>query len=357
MTTQMKDIKELENDLTNKIHHSKSLSLIKKSVDDFGINIKTLSEKVFSKPTKKSRKWLMEILSKDSTKSIGWIHIVRILNKSNKIDQDIVFNELSKTEEEKLNSSDLQSKLIKLLSKNYNDQRLTKLLIHSDYEQIKDITYMLEDIKEKKDLEFLPKKPKNLNQIHKVCERMSIKLSCNDYDLEQREDILALDGVDIENDMTIRVPRTHYDLIDLGEDLSFCIGNGFYSREVKRQACSIVSIYKKSKPLYGVQFNRYSIKQAYGFDNESIPNEVLLKIQNALISAPEVPKDFIAISDSTWIQGYKYNNKDLYLLLNHQIYVYFDVEQDVYEELIQSDRKGTYVNKIIKSNYKYEKIT
>lgn len=340
----------------NSLYHKKSLSLIENSIDEYGLNVKTLSEKTFNNPTKKSRKWLTSIFQ--GQKDIGWVYIMKVLCKSKKIEQDLIFSELN---ESHLNLGKSSSKLtvnfVSLLLKYYNEKRVVKLLLTSDYDHNSDIIYMIKEIENKIDISFLPKKPKSLEEIHKCCERMIKKLKYDNYSLNQREDILLLDNEQINDNLIIKVPKTHYDLVDLGEDLSFCIGNGYYSKEVKEGNCSIVSIYKDTKAVYGIQFNRYSIKQAYGFDNELIPNEILVSIQNKLISRPELPNDFIAISDSKWINGYKYNDKDLYLLLNGKIYVYYDVEQYVYEELISSTRKGAYVNSIIKANYEYQKIS
>lgn len=350
------NIDNIINDVSNEIHHKKSLKILKSSIDDYGVNIKTLSEKVFLNPTKKSRKWLMSIFENEN--SIGWIHIVRLLCKSAKINQDIVFRYLNDIDLKKENHSDkLSLNLLQLLKKEYNENRVVKLILESDYSHNSDISYMLKELRTKVDINFLPNKPKNLDDIHSSCVDIFQKLKTDNYSLEQREDILALDNTVIKNDLTIRVPKSHYDLVFLGEELNFCIGNGYYSREVKEKRCSVVSIYKNNKPIYGVQFNRYSIKQAYGFDNQIIPSKILVDIQNALISAPEVPHDFIAISDSKWINGYKYNDKDLYLLLNGHIYIYYDVEQDIYEQLILSERKGAFVNRIIKGTYEYKKLS
>lgn len=350
-------IQYFENNLIYNEFHKKSINLIKKSFDEYGLNISTLSQMVFDKPTKKSRKFLISILEKKLC--IGWIYIFKVLSKSAKINQDLIFSEMQNINLEKNFHSDLLTvSFLKSLKKTYNDKRLLKLILSSNFEHNNDIQFMLKKINSEIDKDFLPKKPSNFNDIHKSCERMVLKLSSKNFDLNQRDDIVALDNKEINNNLYIRVPKTHYDLIDLGEDLNFCIGNGYYSEEVRQGNCSIVSIYDtKNKPVYGIQFNRYSIKQAYGFDNEIIPNHILVDIQNALISRPEVPNDFIAISDSTWIQGFKYDDKDLYLLLNGKIYIYFDVERSDYEELIHSERKGSFVNQIIKKNYKYEKVS
>ena len=187
------------------------------------------------------------------------------------------------------------------------------------------------------------------------------KVGQTDFCLNQREDILLYDGKKLDGtDYVIRVPKTHYDLIDLGEDLSFCIGNGTYSHGVRDGEYSIVGIFDKKGAVYGIQFSRYRILEAQGFGNlwENKPDaNVLLKLRNTLTEAPKMPDDFLPITDSSWIHGYRYDNKDLYLLLGDNIvYQYFGVEEEVYEELLNHEVKGRFVNQVIKRNYSCERI-
>lgn len=334
----------------------KSVNIVLNAIHEkYGFETNKICEQIFSKPTKKLRKLTNQIFSSENP-DISVLNLIKILSINIKVNNDIIVKYYSPSVYRSKGINRLTIDFVKKIKKLYGDDRTTKLLLNDNFSSLGDIIYMINDIESKRELDFLPKKPKSLKEIHDSLSRMYLKLEIPDYNLEQREDILILDNKKIDDNMIIRVPKTHYDLIDLGEDLSFCIGNGDYSREVKEGRCSIVSIYKDNKPLYGIQFTRYAINQAYGFDNEEIPNSILLKLQDALISEPKVPKDFIAIEDSNWINGFKYNNKDLYIMMNNQIYVYFDVEESVYEELIYSERKGTFVNQIIKPNYAYEKI-
>lgn len=104
-----------------------------------------------------------------------------------------------------------------------------------------------------KDLGFLPKKPKSLKDLHDSAQRFMSKLGQTDFSLNQREDVLLYDNKKISGtDYIIRVPKTHYDLIDLGEALRFCIGNGSYSNDVRDGKCSIVGIFDKKGPVYPI---------------------------------------------------------------------------------------------------------
>jgi hypothetical protein len=254
----------------------------------------------------------------------------------------------------------LRLKDITLLRRFMNDKRLLKLLWTTEIEQLMDTRDMMHRIHDAHPtLSYLPKKIKSIHQMHELCVRTLPKIHQSDFDLEQRPDILQLDNKIIKNDLVIRVPKRHFDLVDLGESLSFCIGNGTYSRKVKDKQCSIVAVFDKDKPLYGVQFTRYRILCAEGFGNQrdfAPPKDVLQQLQQLLTKAPELPSDFLPITDSGWVHGYRYNDEknDLYLLLKESVYVYANVPRETYEALLEDDRKGTFVNREIKPHYECE---
>ena len=356
MSTIIEQESELRDYLEEQNFDNKSTKLVLDSIDEkYGLDITVLTNKIFKNPTKKLRKFTMSLFSV-SNPDINVLNLIKILSFHLDLNVDLILNHCKAVDRSR-ESRFLTVGFTKELLKIYPEERVIQLVLKDQLRDLNDIIYMFKKIKEERELNFLPSKPSNFKDIHDSLTRMSLKLESKDFNLEQRDDILKLDNTKINNGLIIRVPKTHYDLVDLGEDLNFCIGNGMYSEEVKNGRCSIVSIYnEKQKPVYGVQFNRYAISQAYGLDNKRLPDNILLDLQKALISEPVVPSDFISISDSKWINGFKYNDKDLYIMMNHIIYVYFDVEKEVYEELITSTRKGTYVNQIIKSNYKFQKI-
>ena len=272
-------------------------------------------------------------------------------------------NSVNLTEKTQLiRTSRLTHKSIDLLRGRYSDSRIAKIIFSPALEFLTDTVNMLEAIKRHgKDLGFLPKKPKSLKDLHDSAQRFMSKLGQTDFSLNQREDVLLYDNKKISGtDYIIRVPKTHYDLIDLGEALSFCIGNGSYSNDVRDGNCSIVGIFDKKGPVYGIQFSRYRILEAQGFGNlprnKPDPN-VLMKIRDIFTDVPKMPSDFLPITDSSWIHGYKYDNEDLYLLLGDNIvYQYFGVEEHVYEELLNHEVKGRFVNQVIKRDYSCERI-
>lgn len=271
--------------------------------------------------------------------------VIQLLNTSTKIKTHI--------------DNKLLSKNLKLLLKHYNLKRVSGLLWGHHTNLLKDTVNMMESIfKEHPTLNFLPKKPKTILDIHDSCVRALPKINIANFDLEQREDILLLDKKKLNDELFIRVPKTHFDLVDLGEDLNFCIGNGTYSRNVKNKKSSIVGIFNKKGPVLGIEFTRYTIKQAHGFGNrpELKPSKELLNLlHEALTEKPKLPNDFLPVERS-FIKGYRYDNDNLYLMLGTKVYIYFNVPVDIYEDLLESESKGTYLNRYIKGSYEYENL-
>jgi hypothetical protein len=248
---------------------------------------------------------------------------------------------------------------INFLLKHYSDKKVVQLIFNTPIDFFNDTMRMVSRIVEAHPgIGFMPKKPKSIEVIHQACVRTLPKIHQGNFELNQREDVMLFDKTHLDERLSIRVPRTHFDLVDLGEALGFCIGDEAYSLGVKERRYSIVAVFEDSKPLYGIQFSRYRILEAQGFGN--LPNNkptrtVLNLLQDKFLETPTLPTDFLPITDSGWINGYRYDNKDLYLLLKETVYVYFNVPQHVYEELLDSEVKGRFVNTKIKPQYECEK--
>lgn len=56
--------------------------------------------------------------------------------------------------------------------------------------------------------------------------------------------------------------------------------------------------------------------------------------------------------------AYDLSHKCLYVLFrtNKKLYVYLDVEEEVYEKLMAQEHKTTFLNREIKGNYEFEEI-
>ncbi|MDB2343105.1 KTSC domain-containing protein [Porticoccaceae bacterium] len=242
----------------------------------------------------------------------------------------------------------------------YTDKRVVAV-VFSDLGLFADTTRMLRRISDSGTKFSEPIKPKNLGEVHNCAASMMSKIGQEDFTLNQREDILALDGKALgDTGFTLGIPKTHFHLIDVGESLAFCIGNGAYSQSVANGSTSIATIWRGGELKYAIEFTRFSIEQAQGFGNRTEnkpPREVLAAIEELLIEAPTLPDDFLPITDSRWVNGYKYTQDgDLYLLLSEIVYVYSGVPVEVYEGLLSSHAKGSYVNREIKNKFHYSKV-
>lgn len=317
-------------------------------------DIKKLSINIFGFSSKRS----LEIIRKkvnDTMIDYRMLHIIKVLSKDKNYNKDLILNTFEKIE----NNSNFQFNNINktnvtLLEKYFNEKQIIDI-VTNQLELVNDIFLMLKKVLENNIELTKIKEYKKTKELHDYLSLLCSRIK-NDFDLEQRADVLILDGKKLVDNLNISVPRTHLDLVKLGQKLNFCIGNGFYSKEVKNKKCSIVSVCENDIPKYGVQFTRYDVLQAKGLSNSSIPKNILIALQNLLIQKPELPTDFLEITDSSFIDGYKYNNKDLYLSMKGKIYIYLDVPNNVYEELLASDRKGSYLNSKIKNKYEYQRL-
>jgi len=61
--------------------------------------------------------------------------------------------------------------------------------------------------------------------------------------------------------------------------------------------------------------------------------------------------------DSSNIEAVRYLNGELQVrFLNGSSYAYSDVPQDIYDEFVNAPSKGSYLNRMIKGVYSYQKI-
>jgi hypothetical protein len=251
----------------------------------------------------------------------------------------------------------LSAAMIKRFMAFYGEERLIKLITGSILPECCELLYEIDKyIKAAKkalgDISMVDSKHKTLESALCCFEELHEKISLGDFDLEQKEDTLLIDGLDVEG-LTVRIPRTHYDLVRIGEVLRFCIGSGEYSRGVKR-GLPVIALYKDEKPIFAFQFSPYRVLEAQGFSNTTeVPKSVMKPLQDIFLITPTDASQFLPITDSGWIHGYRYDGQHLYLLLGHRIYAYFDVSLSDYEGLLDSNRKGRYVNTVIKGRYEY----
>lgn len=345
-------------------------------------NLDTISKYIFHSDSKKCKYYLINGLLNNNNLDFYLTNIVYCAT-ANDFNIDHLFSfideylKIKKTKHQYLFIEQSVTKtMFKILKKYYNDKRIFDLLLtfnEMDTAEIIDSIKMvgllekkvmahfnniygrkLKDSELQKEMQFfLPKKPKCLLDFHESLDFSLRKLNEKDFPLNQREDILILDKKElIKDESYIIVPNTHYDLIDLGNKLKFCIGNGTYSNGVKNGQYSIVAIYdqKTREPICGVQFTRYKVSQAKGFGNSEISLPIKNALEELLIKKPELPGDFIPFKNHSFLYGYKYDNNDLFIMFKHgAIYKYEKVAQNVYEMFLIE--KGKVLNSKIKPNY------
>lgn len=305
-----------------------------------------------------------KVLEEKGSINLGLVHRIYVFSKLLKFNHDLIFNEV--------NSYDLKTdvneeqyptkKLITFLQKKYNETRILKMFFNTaiDAQELEDLDLMIKrattKTSETEVLELLPEKPKHFMELHDALDISLTNFSVPNIPLKQREDILDLDGEKILNNLVIKVPKTHYDLVKLGNHLNFCIGNGEYTDRINKGKTSVISIFKDGKPLYGIEFNRYSIKQARGFGNSVLSKSLLDALEDILIREPIIPEDFIKIEKHPFIYGYKYNNTDLFMMLKGgTVYVYHNMSREIYEGLVASEAKGKYFQEFIRPNKNFSK--
>ena len=105
-----------------------------------------------------------------------------------------------------------------------------------------------EDVKE-----HLPRKPKTFKEIHDNLVILTRKIDKDDYKLAQKS-VIFLDGCKI-NDYTIVIPKTSHDLIEVGNALNICVGNGWYAERARDGSMELVLLVKGSKFIACIEIN------------------------------------------------------------------------------------------------------
>jgi hypothetical protein len=173
---------------------------------------------------------------------------------------------------------DVQNLLI-----SYNEKRVVS--IFSNYEEddfLEDTVIMYKQLFEN-DIsvdEVLPPKPKNIREFHTIFTRESSKIKQPKHLLKQ--DIDFLDGIKLSSGHTINVPKTTLDLIDIGNSLCICVGNGYYAKKVLKKQCRIISLKLKNEVTHCVEFGKTSLIQCRGRHNRMMDDSIMKEIKEVL---------------------------------------------------------------------------
>lgn len=227
-----------------------------------------------------------EVLFDDSSKKVNteMLNIIFLVKKIfPTIDEQLLLPLMKKYQHSAFISSDLLIPLQNMLS-GYNEKRV--ITVFSNYQEddfLEDTVEMYGRLFEN-DIEInevLPKQPKQIRELHTIFWRELAKVKVPKKNLKQT--LPYLEGKDI-GEFKVFIPQTTHDLINIGNSLSICVGNGYYADKILKGQCNIFALTDKSgKFKYCVEFHRKQILQARGFANENA-NRVL---QNQILEALE----------------------------------------------------------------------
>ena len=171
---------------------------------------------------------------------------------------------------------------------NYNEKRVVSLF--SNYEEddfLEDTTIMYKQLFENDILidDILPKKPKNIRELHTLFTRECRKIKQPKSLLNQNLEYLLNKKVD---DFRIFIPETTFDLIDIGNSLSICVGNGYYAKKVLSKKCNIISLKDlKGNFKFCIEYDNHSIIQARGWANQSMDKTLQAKLYKIIREKPQ----------------------------------------------------------------------
>lgn len=158
------------------------------------------------------------------------------------------------------------------LSLFYSEDRVLKLLQGYDVIEVEDLSHMMKRFA-KNHLELiLPRKPKNITEIHDVL----VTNSVTDGNLIGKKFTQAIDHFHCVTlrEYTIEVPNSYETLLKTGRELNHCVAHGGYFQRIKRRECYILNLLFKGKRVYTVELTYseptgYQIVQFKGQHNRS----------------------------------------------------------------------------------------
>ena len=169
----------------------------------------------------------------------------------------------------------------------YNDKRILKLIAQMNKNEIhfmKDSIEMIKIINKYNDkvqessqkIKKLIKKPKSFKEIHDYLSILTTQIKQKNFDLIGQEKIINLEKYSNKN-LSIKIPLKNYDLIEIGQKLSICVGGGHYANKINNKESLIMTVFKNNQLTYCVEldYNNYNIIQARGaFNNKVKPKDL-----------------------------------------------------------------------------------
>lgn len=171
---------------------------------------------------------------------------------------------------------------LKNLLSSYNEKRIIQLFSnYCEDDFIEDTTIMYERLLENDVTidQVLPDKPKNIVEIHTILTRECSKIKEPNNKLKQN--LPHLENKMFEN-CEIFIPQTAHELIDIGNTLSICVGNGYYAEKVLKKKCNIIALKNKGKFICCIEFDSKEIIQARFYQNKSMDSATQRKLYNLI---------------------------------------------------------------------------
>jgi hypothetical protein len=181
-------------------------------------------------------------------------------------------------------SSDLLIPLQNML-KSYNEKRVVSLFANYKEDDFLEDTVIMYERLFNNDLEInniLPESPKSIRELHSIFSRECSKIKTPKNSLNQKLPHLVNQKL---NDLEFFIPDTSHDLINIGNSLSICVGNGYYAEKIIKKQSSVVALKNsQGKFVYCIEFHKGYIIQARGFANKdmdsNLKKQLLEKIQD-----------------------------------------------------------------------------
>ena len=232
-----------------------------------------------------------DVLLDDKNKKVNteMLNIIFLVKKIfPEIDEQLLLPLVKKYSHSAFISSDLLVPLQNMLS-GYNEKRVVSLF--SCYEEddfLEDTVEMYGRLFEN-DIEIneiLPKQPKNIRELHTIFWRELAKVKVPKRTLVQTLPHLEKKSI---GDYEVFIPQSSHDLINIGNSLSICVGNGYYADKIMKKQCNIIALTDKNgRYKFCVEFHKNTILQARGFANENAPaalrNQILQAIDTSSLT-------------------------------------------------------------------------
>lgn len=120
---------------------------------------------------------------------------------------------------------------------------------------------------EKPDKILIPSDLRTLEALHDYVTIEYRKLSTDNFDLKFKDEVVAIDGIELEGGLKLIIPKTNIELILWGQKMSNCIGS--YGRQVNNSDGRqwLLGVHKDGALKYNIEVYNKEIHQFYSYRN------------------------------------------------------------------------------------------